>query len=1243
MTMTRRARTSALRLLLTISMLVGAICIAGPALAAPSGYIWLSKRTVPDWPLRRDGNFARTTGYLSTSLDGRYGLISAGTANPAHPGGDWTSIYLSDSFAGQLTLASTDEQGQKFASTLVNVNGILSPHGTWMAWTHYDPTTTFSTVFARDNRLGRVFRSISNDNAQGALFVTDDGKVYGNFHASPAAGAPIEVWNVPGSTLSVLQLQPQPGPAYVATMSGDGRTAIVVSGGKYLAYDVATAVTSPLPLAVPPKIYVNAISQTGRYIGFTSEDPSLNPEGLTKRHVYLFDRVTGTTTWISAPGHGGTSDPAVNYWLAPRSISDDGRFVIFGAEGVQFMPPLDPAHAGERVLYFYGGTFERDVRAADTRLVVASYANGIAPNAGVVQFDTFSLDSADPPGDFDVYLSGAPNPRVSAPSVSVTGISAGANYEFGAVPTASCSAVDSADGTSVFSATLTGPSGPRAADGLGSVTASCAYTNSAGVSDSASASYSIVDTTGPSVSVPDGVHVEASGKSTPVSFVVTAVDLVDGSRAVSCDHAIGSGFPVGKTVVNCGANDVAGNTASATFEVTVVDTTAPTLTLPSSVTVAATGSSGAVATYSAPTADDAVDGSVAVTCDHPSGALFAFGTTVVTCTAKDAAGNTATGSFTIRVQDQGAPVISVPAPLTIEASGPNGAAANYPAVTAVDDIDGVLPATCDHASGAVLPLATTVVTCTATDRADNTGSSTFTVTIVDTTAPTVIVPAHKTAEATGPLGATVTFPAAAASDAVDGSVMPTCTNSSGDPFGLGDTIVTCTAVDRAGNSASATFVVTVNDSTGPVVTVPAAATEEASGPDGTHVNYSTATAIDTVDGPIPVSCTPASGSIFRLGLTTVTCTASDAHGNTSSGSVTVTVTDSTPPRMVLPANQTKNATGPSGVTVDFSSPTAIDTVDGTVSVACDHQSGTVYPLGTTTITCTASDHAANVTRGSFTVSVIDADSPAVTVPSTITAEAGGPNGAIVTYPVPSSHDTVDGDLPVTCDHASGATYPLGDTTVTCSATDKANNASTNTFTIRVVDTTPPSLTHLADQVVTATTSNGASVSYTPPTATDLVNGGLSVGCTPSPATTFSLGTTKVTCTATDAAGNVGSTSFQVVVTYSWSGLLQPVSEGATYRLGGTVPVRFSLTGASTGITTATARLWLAQVAGGSPSSEITATPTGSATSGNTFRYDPTNNLYIFNLSTKSLEPGKWRLRIDLGDGSSHVITITLTR
>jgi hypothetical protein len=117
----------------------------------------------------------------------------------------------------------------------------------------------------------------------------------------------------------------------------------------------------------------------------------------------------------------------------------------------------------------------------------------------------------------------------------------------------------------------------------------------------------------------------------------------------------GNQFALGTTTITWRATDGAGNFSEAPQQVTVVDTTQPVLSLPGNLTVDATNPDGAIVTYSA-SATDSVDGSLVLTCPKPSGSMFAIGTTTVTCTAADAAGNTAIGSFTVLVQAAAAQV-----------------------------------------------------------------------------------------------------------------------------------------------------------------------------------------------------------------------------------------------------------------------------------------------------------------------------------------------------------------------------------------------------------------------------------------------------------------------------------------------------------------------------------------------------------------------------------------------------------
>jgi hypothetical protein len=162
------------------------------------------------------------------------------------------------------------------------------------------------------------------------------------------------------------------------------------------------------------------------------------------------------------------------------------------------------------------------------------------------------------------------------------------------------------------------------------------------------------------------------------------------------------------------------------------------------------------------------------------------------------------------------------------------------------------------------------------------------VVVRDTTPPVLAAHADVTVQATGPAGAIAGYTTPVATDLVDGTDPVLCSPASGAQFPLGNTTVTCTAHDVAGNSATpTTFVVHIVDTTPPVLALPSPVfgATSLSGAVGIY----TLTATDLVDGSVAVSCTPPSGSVFPIGTTTVMCSASDTRGNTTTGSFVVTV------------------------------------------------------------------------------------------------------------------------------------------------------------------------------------------------------------------------------------------------------------------------------------------------------------------------------------------------------------------
>ena len=341
--------------------------------------------------------------------------------------------------------------------------------------------------------------------------------------------------------------------------------------------------------------------------------------------------------------------------------------------------------------------------------------------------------------------------------------------------------------------------------------------------------------------------------------------------------------------------------------------------------------------------------------------------------------------------------------------------------------------------------------------------------------------------------------------------------------------------DNAGHALATSEAFSFADTTAPALQLPDPINVTATNAQGATVNYSvTATDPDDTASQITTSCTPASGSVFLLGTTTVNCSAQDQAGNTSTGSFTVQVAalDTTAPILQLPAPITADATSLQGAAITYTvTATDPDNTGDQITTTCTPASGSVFPLGTTTVNCSAQDTAGNTTTGSFTVTVQDVTAPTLQVPTTITVNATSPQGATVNYAVSATDPTNTPDqIVIGCTPLSGSVFSVGATTVDCSAQDPAGNKSTASFRVIVQDVTAPTLQLPVIITADATNDQGAVVNYTA-TATDPTNtpDQLTVSCTPSSGSVFPIGTTTVICGAQDPAGNTTTGSFQVVV------------------------------------------------------------------------------------------------------------------
>ncbi|TDO25395.1 HYR domain-containing protein [Sediminibacterium goheungense] len=279
----------------------------------------------------------------------------------------------------------------------------------------------------------------------------------------------------------------------------------------------------------------------------------------------------------------------------------------------------------------------------------------------------------------------------------------------------------------------------------------------------------------------------------------------------------------GEFIIHWTFTDASGNSSFAEQKVIVRDVTPPTIQCVANITITGTSAAGAVVNYMAPTATDNCTGvTVTQTAGLPSGSVFPMGTTTVTYTATDAAGLTASCSFTVTVSGL-PPVIVCPANITVSNdAGQCGAVVNFAATDNTAIPAAVISYTKNGnpvTSGSFFAIGTHTIVATSTN-AIGTSSCTFTVTVKDTEKPNIQAPGNQVTCASANGNNTYTVPAATAADncgiatvmyTVTGGVNRTGTglNASG-VFGMGASTITWTVTDVNGNTHTAQTTVTVN-------------------------------------------------------------------------------------------------------------------------------------------------------------------------------------------------------------------------------------------------------------------------------------------------------------------------------------------------------------------------------------------------------------------------------------------------
>ena len=439
------------------------------------------------------------------------------------------------------------------------------------------------------------------------------------------------------------------------------------------------------------------------------------------------------------------------------------------------------------------------------------------------------------------------------------------------------------------------------------------------------------------------------------------------------------------------------------------------------------------------------------------------------------------------------------------------------------------------------------VTSSTDDQNVRNGSTSATVTVVNASGGnncSFDCPANIIATATSSSGAVVNFGSANNISGTCGAI--SANPSSGSVFPVGTTVVNVTS----DSGPSCSFTVTVSNTPAPTISCPAdkIATADSNG---------TATVAPGVPSTNPSMGVTVSGvrsddggaltDPYPIGTTGITWTVTDSIGRTASCTQRIIVhgacaTDSAPPTITAPPDITVG-TGPNSTTCgavlddELGTPDAQD--DCSVSVSSSGiPPGNLFPIGTTTITYTATDGAGHTASAVQNVTVFDNTPPVIVAPANASytclsevpaADLSQAHGTDPSLPDGGPPTDNCGSPTVTVSETSSGAGSVASPRIilrTFTATDSHNNIASAVQTITVIDPTPPTITldGANPQYVECHTS------YTELGATAHDNCSADFAATPSGAVDVNTpGTYTVTYNANDAAGNAATSVTRTVI------------------------------------------------------------------------------------------------------------------
>ncbi len=562
----------------------------------------------------------------------------------------------------------------------------------------------------------------------------------------------------------------------------------------------------------------------------------------------------------------------------------------------------------------------------------------------------------------------------------------------------------------------------------------------------------------------------------------------------------------------------------------------------------------AVASWSLPTASDNC-GVVSFTSNYNSGEIFGEGSTTITYTATDVCGATTTCSFTVTVEGPccvAPPTISCPANVELcpgdsvspsntgTATASASTACNTPDITYTDDV---------ISSGPCTGARVIERTWTATDPnfSNFTDACIQTITLEDTSNPILSnCPSDIMLSPNNNCEGVATWNAPLANDNC-GIASVTSNYDSGHAFDLGTTTVTYIATDNCGNTAACSFDVTVSGSCcfeAPIITCPG------------DVFLCPGSSIDTADTGVAtavagsVHCATPIVTFTDQVLSTGNCddmtikrvwVATDPNNPnlTAECHQIIALADTQAPIISkCPLDITVASGGECTGSTTWDAPTVIDNC-GTPSLSSDISSDYDFPIGTTTVTYTATDDCGNSATCTFTVTVTDNccdQDPVITCPSDYSACVGTSTNPNTTGSATATNPNIScTDLDITySDHVVSTGPCTGATVIERTWTASISGTGLSTSCIQMItlaDNTDPVLSNCPSDITVASSSTDCvgNANWAIPTATDNC-GTPSLSSNYNSSHDFPIGTTTVIYTATDNCGNTASCSFNVIVT-----------------------------------------------------------------------------------------------------------------